>query len=41
MSVGEFVSDAWHRIQGELFPFLAEETALSAKYTAGSSPCST
>ena len=25
MSVGEFVSDAWHRIQGELFPFLAEE----------------
>ncbi len=25
MSVGEFVSDAWHRFQGELFPFLAEE----------------
>ena len=25
MSVGEFVSEAWHRIQGELFPFLAEE----------------
>ena len=25
MSLGEFVSDAWHRIQGELFPFLAEE----------------
>ena len=24
MSVGEFVSDAWHRVQGELFPFLAE-----------------
>jgi len=25
MSVGEFVSDAWHRFQGNLFPFLAEE----------------
>ena len=25
MSVGEFVSDAWHRFQGELFPFLAGE----------------
>ncbi len=25
MSVGEFVSDAWHRLQGELFPALAEE----------------
>ena len=25
MSVGKFVSDAWHRFQGELFPFLAEE----------------
>ncbi len=25
MSLGEFVSDAWHRIQGQLFPFLAEE----------------
>ena len=25
MSVGEFVSEAWHRFQGELFPFLAEE----------------
>ena len=25
MSLGEFVSDAWHRFQGELFPFLAEE----------------
>ncbi len=25
MSVGKFVSDAWHRIQGEPFPFLAEE----------------
>ncbi len=23
--MGEFVSDAWHHIQGELFPFLAEE----------------
>ena len=28
MSVGEFVSDAWHRIQGELFPFLAGEVGL-------------
>ena len=25
MSLGKFVSDAWHRFQGELFPFLAEE----------------
>jgi len=25
MSVGKFVSEAWHHIQGELFPFLAEE----------------
>ena len=25
MSVGEFVSEAWHRFQGELFPFLAGE----------------
>ena len=25
MSVGKFVSDAWHRIQGELLPFQAEE----------------
>ena len=25
MSVGEFVSEAWHRFQGELFPFLADE----------------
>ena len=25
MSVGKFVSEAWRRIQGELFPFLAEE----------------
>ena len=25
MSLGEFVSEAWHRFQGELFPFLAEE----------------
>ena len=25
MSLGEFVSEAWHRIQGELFPFLAGE----------------
>ena len=25
MSVGKFVSDAWHRFQGEFFPFLAEE----------------
>ena len=25
MSVGKFVSDAWHRFQGELFPFLAGE----------------
>ena len=25
MSLGKFVSEAWHRIQGELFPFLAEE----------------
>jgi len=25
MSVGEFVSDAWHRFQGKLFPFLAGE----------------
>ncbi len=25
MSVGKFASDAWHHIQGELFPFLAEE----------------
>ncbi len=25
MPVGKFVSDAWHRFQGELFPFLAEE----------------
>ena len=25
MSVGEFVSEAWRRVQGELFPFLAEE----------------
>ena len=24
MSLGEFVSDAWHRFQGELFPFLAD-----------------
>ena len=28
MSLGEFVSDAWHCIQGELFPFLAEEVGL-------------
>ncbi len=25
MSVGKFVSDAWHHIQGKLLPFLAEE----------------
>ncbi len=25
MSLGKFVSDAWHRIQGQLFPFLAGE----------------
>ena len=24
MSLGEFVSDVWHRFQGELFPFLAD-----------------
>ena len=31
MSVGEFVSDAWHRFQGELFPFLAEEVGPPGK----------
>ncbi len=25
MSLGKFVSEAWHHVQGELFPFLAEE----------------
>jgi len=31
MSLGEFVSDAWHRIQGELFPFLAGEVGPPGK----------
>ena len=31
MSVGEFVSEAWHRFQGELFPFLAGEVGPPGK----------